>query len=80
MPTTDPIDQAERLVRVETKLDFVIEFLKDIPISPAAVKVHEDFNRRIAAIEKWQNKVLGAIVAVNVFILLFTDKIKGIFT
>lgn len=67
MPPNDPIDTAERLVRLETKLDFLITSLKK----------HEELEERIASLEKFVNKAVGALVAINILITLFAYKLKG---
>lgn len=67
MPPNDPIDTAERLVRVETKLDFLIESLKK----------HEELDGRIMSLEKFVNKAIGAMVALNILIAVFAYKLKG---
>jgi len=70
MPPSDSIDTAERLVRLETKLDMVIKQLEN----PAPNKAQEE---RITALEKFVNRALGAAIAINIIITLFAYKLKG---
>lgn len=77
MPPNDPIDTAERLVRVETKLDFIIKALDDLPPSPTCLKKHEELDDRLSALEKFVNRAVGALIAVNILITVFAYKLKG---
>jgi hypothetical protein len=77
MAPNDPIDTAERLVRVETKLDFIIESMKNLPPSPVCLKQHEDIDERISTIEKFVNRAVGALIAINILITVFAYKLKG---
>lgn len=77
MPPNDSIDTAERLVRVETKLDFLIKSLENLPPSPTCTKKQEETEERIAALEKFVNRAIGAMVAVNILITVFAYKLKG---
>lgn len=79
MPPSDVIDTAERLVRVETKLDFIIKSLENPPPGPQCVQKHEDFEKRFTALERWHNMTLGALVIVNIVFAFFSDKLKGLF-
>ena len=78
MPPNDPIDTAERLVRLETKLDFIIKSMENLPPSPACLKKQEDIEDRMTAMEKFVNRAVGALIAVNILITVFAYKIKGI--
>jgi hypothetical protein len=78
MPPNDPIDTAERLVRVETKLDFILKALSDLPPSPTCLKKHEHIEGRISSLERFVNRAVGAMVALNILITLFAYKLKGI--
>lgn len=71
MPPNDPIDTAERLVRLETKLDFIIKSMEGF------TPKHQDFDERINALEKFVNRALGAMVALNILITVFAYKLKG---
>lgn len=77
MPPNDPIDTAERLVRVETKLDFILKALSDLPPSPTCLKKHEDIEDRISSLERFVNRAVGAMVALNILITVFAYKFKG---
>jgi hypothetical protein len=77
MAPYDSIDTAERLVRLETKLDFVIKSLNDLPPSPTCLKKHEELEDRVTGLEKFVNRAVGALVAVNILITVFAYKLKG---
>lgn len=77
MAPNDPIDTAERLVRVETKLDFILKALSDLPPSPTCLKKHEELDDRLSALEKFVNRAVGALIAVNILITVFAYKLKG---
>lgn len=72
MPPNDLIDTAERLVRLETKLDFIIKSLEELPTQ------HNELEVRLTALEKFVNRAVGALIAVNILITVFAYKIKGI--
>lgn len=61
---------AERIARLETKLDFVVEQLKATPH-------HQALYARVAKIETWQAKIGGVLLAVNIFFILMLDKLKN---
>jgi hypothetical protein len=77
MAPNDPIDTAERLVRVETKIDFLIKSLENLPPSPTCLKKNEEIEDRINALEKFVNRAVGALIAVNILITVFAYKLKG---
>jgi hypothetical protein len=62
----------ERLVRVETKLDILINTVDRIPAT------HEMLNKRITALEQWRSMALGAMMIVNIVFIILLDKIKGL--
>lgn len=68
MTPNDPIDTAERLVRLETKLDFLI----------TSIKKHEELEARVGGLERFVNRAVGAMVAINILITVFAYKFKGI--
>lgn len=78
MPPNDTIDTAERLVRLETKLDFIIKSMDSLPPSPACVTKHLETDHRLTALERWQNIVIGGLAIANMVLLFFSDKIKGL--
>lgn len=71
MSPNDPIDTAERLVRLETKLDFLIKSLED------TAPKHKVLEERITSLERFVNRAIGAMVAVNILITVFAYKLKG---
>lgn len=77
MPPNDLIDTAERLVRLETKLDFILDSLSNLPPSPTCLRNHEELDNRMTAMEKFVNRAVGALIAVNIFITFFAYKLKG---
>lgn len=77
MSPNDPIDTAERLVRVETKIDFLIKSLDNLPPSPTCLKKHDEIDDRINLLEKFVNRAIGAMVAINILITVFAYKLKG---
>lgn len=77
MPPNDLIETAERLVRLETKLDFILKALNDLPPSPTCLKNHEALDDRMTSMEKFVNRAVGALIAVNILITVFAYKLKG---
>lgn len=77
MPPNDMIDTAERLVRLETKLDFILKALNDLPPSPTCLKKHDELEDRTTALEKFVNRAVGAMIAINIIITFFAYKLKG---
>lgn len=78
MPPNDTIDTAERLVRLETKLDFLIKSMENLPPSPVCLEQHKEIDDRISSLEKFVNRAVGALIAVNIIITVFAYKVKGI--
>jgi hypothetical protein len=78
MPPSD-LDIAERIVRLETKLDFIIAQMDKLPPSPACLAKHTEFDDRIAAMEAWRNKAIGVFMVINIALIIFIDKIKAFF-
>jgi len=78
MPPTD-IDMAERIVRLETKLDFLIAQIDRLPPSPACVAKHNEYDARFLAVEAWRNRLIGIVMILNVAMVIFIDKIKNFF-
>jgi hypothetical protein len=79
MPPSE-IDIAERIVRLETKLDFLIQQLEKLPPSPVCIHKHIEFEARFTSIEGWRNRALGAVFVLNIALVVFMDKIKKFFT
>lgn len=77
MPPNDTIDTAERLVRLETKLDFLIKSMENLPPSPTCLKKHEELEERVSAMERFVNRAIGAMIAINILITIFAYKLKG---
>ena len=73
MPPNDMIDTAERLVRVETKLDFLIKSLE------TGAEKHLAYENRFKALERGHNIAIGALAAGNLLVILFIEKLKGLF-
>lgn len=69
MPETD-IAVAERLVRLETKMDFIINVY---------MQRHEDVETRLKALERWHNICVGGLVALNVVLTFTAPLIRGLF-
>ena len=74
MPPHDALDIAERIVRLETKLDFLIE--KAVG-ERTSIK---ELEARIDSMEAWRNRAIGVFMVTNILFVLFLDKIKGFFT
>lgn len=74
----DTLDAAERLVRVETKLDFIIEHLKDPQPGPQMLEKFSELDRRITLLERWHNMTIGALVILNIALTFFSDNIIGL--
>jgi hypothetical protein len=67
---------AERIVRLETKLDFIIDKIDRLPPSPICTAKHKELDDRLDAIETWRNRAMGAVLVVNILFVLFMEKIK----
>lgn len=67
----DTLETVQRLTRLETKLDFVLEAVKN----PAVPKMVDE---RIKTLETRQNIFIGGLAALNGVYLLFQDKIASI--
>ena len=78
-PPSGDILIAERIVRLETKLDFLIAQIDRLPPSPVCVVEHKTLHvriddthakleERITLLEGWRNKALGVLLAVNIVI------------
>jgi len=74
MNTRDPLDIAERIVRLETKLDYLIA---NVTNERTSIRELEE---RIDSMEAWRNRAIGVFMVVNIVFILFLDKIKGVFT
>lgn len=79
MPPHDALDVAERIVRLETKLDFLIAQIDRLPPSPVCVAKLNEFNDRFNALEAWRNRLIGIVMILNIAMVIFIDKIKGFF-
>ena len=80
MPPSDPVDIAERIVRLETKLDFLIAQLDRLPPSPICTSKHAELETRLDEIDKWRNGAMGVVLVINVALVIFMDKIRHFFT
>lgn len=72
----DKIITAERLTRLETKLDILISQIEKLPPSPVCVANHRDHDKRLTSLEGWRNKAIGVLMAANIFFILIIDKLK----
>jgi hypothetical protein len=79
MPPIDQIDLAERIVRLETKLDFLIAQMDKLPQSPVCLQQHREFDDRLTSMEAWRNRAIGVVMVFNIAIVVFIDKIKNFF-
>lgn len=61
---------AERLVRLETKMDFIITVY---------IQKHEDVETRLKALERWHNLTVGGLIALNVLLTFLAPTIRGLF-
>jgi hypothetical protein len=73
MNARDPLDIAERIVRLETKLDYLIANETNERTSI------RELEERIDSMEAWRNRAIGMFMVVNIVFILFLDKIKGFF-
>jgi hypothetical protein len=69
---------AERIVRLETKLDFIIDKIDRLPPSPACVSKHKELDDRLDAMETWRNRMVGAILVINILVVILMDKIRAV--
>ena len=72
-------ETGERIVRLETKLDFLISQMDRLPPSPTCVTRHLEFDTRISSMEAWRNRAVGVVLVFNIAILIFMDKIRALF-
>jgi hypothetical protein len=77
MNARDPLDIAERIVRLETKLDFIIAQMEKMPPSPTCTLKHAEIDEKIEDLERWRNRAIGAFLILNIFLVFATDKIKA---
>lgn len=69
-------DMAERMARVETKIDFLIGQIDKLPPSPACVLKHTEFHGRLDGLEKWQSRMIGVFLALNIMLVLAMEKVR----
>jgi hypothetical protein len=74
------IDTAQRIVRLETKLDFLIDRIDKLPPSPVCLAKHRELEDRLDDMDKWRNRVVGVVLMFNIVIVVFMDKIRNFFT
>lgn len=72
-------NDAERIVRLETKLDFLIGTIDKLPPSPSCLAKDIDFERRITSLETWRNRAIGALLVINIVLVITMDKLRAIF-
>ena len=77
------VDTASRIVRLETKVDYIIERIDRLPPSPVCVAKHKEIEDRLDAFEAnaiaWRNRVVGAILVINILVVILMDKIRAFF-
>ena len=73
------LDIAERIVRLETKLDFIINQMERLPPSPVCISKHTELDERLDDMEKWRNRAVGALLSANLLFILFMEKIRQFF-
>jgi hypothetical protein len=73
------VDTASRIVRLETKLDFIIEKIDRLPPSPVCIAKHKELEDRLDAMETWRNRMVGAILVINILVVILMDKIRAFF-
>lgn len=69
----------ERIVRVETKLDFIIAQMEKLPPSPTCVLKHAEYDEKFDEMASWRNRIVGAFLVINLGLVFFVDKIKALF-
>ena len=72
-------ETGERIVRLETKLDFLISQMDRLPPSPTCITRHLEFDNRLTSIEAWRNRAIGVVLVFNIVILIFMDKLRAMF-
>jgi hypothetical protein len=72
-------EMVQRMVRVETKLDILITQIDKLPPSPVCIDKHKELDRRLDSIERWQNRLAGVFLALNLLFILAIEKIKAFF-
>jgi hypothetical protein len=71
------IDIAERIVRLETKLDFIINQIEKLPPSPVCVAKHKELDEKFVEMERWRNRAIGVLIALNILFVIATEKIRA---
>lgn len=72
------LDTAERLVRLETKLDILIKSLENPNPGPQFIAKFDSLEKRLNTLERWHNMTIGALVVLNLIVTFMADKIKGL--
>ena len=77
------VDTASRIVRLETKLDFIIERIDRLPPSPVCLAKHKELEDRLDLFENgsvaWRNRIVGGLLIINVAFVIAMDKIRAFF-
>ncbi len=76
MPPSD-IDIAERIVRLETKLDFLISQMDRLPPSPICLVKHKELEDRLDSMETWRNRAIGVFLILNILFVIALEKIRA---
>ena len=71
--------EVERIVRLETKIDFIIAQMSSLPPSPVCVNHHVEFNKRLTLLEAWRNRAIGALMIANIIMVVIIDKALSFF-
>lgn len=75
----EQIEIAERIVRLETKLDFLISQIDRLPPSPACIEQHEAISNRVTVLEAWRNRAVGVLLVINIVLVATMDKVLNFF-
>lgn len=90
MPPENDTAVAERIVRLETKFDFLIEQMHRLPPSPTCIinhrahdermtKIEEAHDARISSLETWRNRAIGALLILNLVLVFAMEKVRSLF-
>jgi len=72
------VETATRIVRLETKIDFIIDKIDRLPPSPVCVAKHKEIDVKFDDVEKWRNRLIGVILVVNILFVIMMDKIRAV--
>lgn len=72
------VETATRIVRLETKIDFIIDKIDKLPPSPVCVAKHLEIDNKFDDVERWRNRAVGALLVANIIFILMVDKIRAV--